>query len=148
MTKARVITREDVIRLREEKEEKDRAAAAKKEAARLRKEAKKIVKKKTGKATAKPSPKKPVTRRSKPIAQRITFESEEEYLLTDFDTSEEKIKSSSEGEAHSTTPTHTSITAIDDLADSISGLVIDPDTGLCKFLRCHKLGAHVPDIFH
>src|SRR2546421_7766437 len=138
MTKAHVITRKDVIQLREEKKEKDRATAAEKEAAHLRKEAKKIVKKKTGKATAKPSQKKPVIRRSKPTARRVTFESEEEYLSTDFDTSEEKIESSSEGEAHSTTPTHTSTTAIDDLADSISGLVIDPDTGLCKSLRCRK----------
>ena len=147
MTKARVITREDVIRLREKKEEKDRAAAAKKEAARLRREVKKIVKKRTGKATARPSPKNPVMRRSKPTAQRVTFESEEEYLTTDFDTSEEEIESSSEGEAHSTIPTRTSTTAIDDLVDSVSGLIIDSGTGLRKSLRHRKPAAHALDVF-
>ena len=147
MTKAHVITRKDIIQLREEKKEKDRAAAAKKEAAHLRKEAKKIVKKKTGKATAKPSPKKPVTRRSKPTARRVTFESEEEYLSTDFDTSEEEIESSSEGKAHSTIPTRTSTTAIDDLVDNVSGLIIDSGTGLCKSLRYRKSATYAPDVF-
>ena len=74
MTKARVITREDVIRLREKKEEKDRAAAAKKEAAHLRREVKKIVKKRTEKVTARPSPKNSVMRKSKPYCSKSHFQ--------------------------------------------------------------------------
>ena len=147
MTKAHVITREDIIRLWEKKEEKNRAAAAKKEAACLRKEVKKIVKKRTRKAIARLSLKNLVMRRSKAITQRVTFKSKEEYLTTDFDTSEEEIESSSEGEAHSTIPTRTSTTAIDDLVDSVSGLIIDPGTGLRKSLRHRKPAAHAPDVF-
>ena len=69
--------------------------ATKKKATYLRKEAKRIVKKKIRKATARSSLKKPVTRKSKPTARRVTFESEEKYLSTDFDTSEEEIESRS-----------------------------------------------------
>ena len=74
MTKACMITKEDVIQLRKKKEEKDRAAATKKEAAHLRREVKKIVKKRTRKATARLSPKNSVMRRSKPYYSKSYFQ--------------------------------------------------------------------------
>ena len=73
MIKIYMITRKNIIQLWEKKEEKDRAAATKKEATHLRREVKKIVKKRTGKATARPSPKNPVTRRSKPYCSTSHF---------------------------------------------------------------------------